>query len=69
MKRFPEVPRFIVIQLFKDFGGDEKKDLNFKVPPEFHADYKTFAVQCDVPMSEILYRSFQFYRMAMNWTR
>jgi hypothetical protein len=55
-------------QFFRDVGGDEKKDLNFKVPPDFHADYKTLAAQHGVPMSEILYRSFHLYRMALNWT-
>ncbi|BAE52070.1 MULTISPECIES: hypothetical protein [Rhodospirillales] len=55
-------------QFFKDAGSDEKKDLNFKVPPNFHADYKAFAAQHGVPMSDILYRSFQLFRLSLIWT-
>ncbi|OAN48315.1 hypothetical protein A6A05_15330 [Magnetospirillum moscoviense] len=49
--------------------GADKKDLNFKVPADFHADFKVFAAQHGVSMAEILFRSFHLYRTAVSWTR
>ena len=55
--------------IMRDDDETKKKDLNFKVPLDLHADYKMFAAQHGVSMAEILFRSFHLYRTAVSWTQ
>ncbi len=36
--------------------------LNFKVSPEFHREFKTYAAQHDISMLELLERCFKSYK-------
>ena len=36
--------------------------LNFKVPPEFKKEYRTYAAEKDMKMIEILMKSFDLYK-------
>ncbi len=38
-----------------------KKDLNFKVDPEFKKRFKTYAATRDISMVELLSAAFEFY--------
>ena len=39
-----------------------KKDLNFKVDPDFKRDFKRFAVDHDMTMHDLLIKIFKFYK-------
>ena len=51
-----------VIPLSKYDETDELMPLNFKVPPEFHREYKLYAVQHGMSMVDLLQLSFQHFR-------
>ncbi len=38
------------------------KHLNFKVPPEFHREFKTFAASHDISMTALLIEAFNILR-------
>jgi predicted HicB family RNase H-like nuclease len=38
------------------------KHLNFKVPPEFHREFKTFAASHDISMTALLIEAFHTLR-------
>ncbi|MCZ2152951.1 MAG: hypothetical protein LC114_03450 [Bryobacterales bacterium] len=43
-------------------ADDELTPLNFRVPAQFHREFKLFAVQHDISMVELLQRSFQLMK-------
>src|SRR4051794_6950397 len=40
--------------------------LNFRVPPSFRREFKTYAAQHDMKLNELLRRSFEAYRRAQG---
>ena len=42
--------------------SDIYKHLNFKVPPEFHREFKIFAATHDISMTALLIESFNILR-------
>lgn len=43
-------------------ASNELVSINFKVSPEFHREFKTYAVQHDISMVELLQRCFDVYK-------
>lgn len=37
------------------------KDMNFKVPPFFHREFKIYAAKCGMMMNELLFACFDYY--------
>jgi hypothetical protein len=46
--------------------NEPTKRVNFVVPASFAKQYKQFAFDQDVSMTELFKRTFDFYRKAMN---
>ena len=44
--------------------SDVCKHLNFKVPPDFHREFKTFAASHDISMTALLIEAFSVLREA-----
>ena len=44
------------------------KDLNFKVTPELHDQFRTIAFKERIPMAEILRRAFALYKEQQGYT-
>ena len=42
--------------------GGEVKTLTFKVSPDFHREFKSYATLNDLSMIELLYKAFEHYR-------
>ncbi len=42
--------------------SDIYKHLNFKVPPEFHREFKTYAASHDISMTALLIEAFNILR-------
>jgi len=50
----------------KKTASDDLRALNFRVPLEFRKEYKTFALEKELSMVELLRVSFEFYKKHHN---
>jgi hypothetical protein len=46
----------------KKAASNDLRPLNFRVPVEFKKEYKTYALEKELPMVELLRVSFEFYK-------
>ena len=60
------VPHGAVIPLKKLDDEEALKPLNFRVPPQFHREYKLYAVQNDMNMVELLRKSFELFKRSQG---
>jgi hypothetical protein len=56
------VPHGAVIPLKNLDDAEALKPLNFRVPPQFHREYKIYAVQNGMNMVELLRESFELFK-------
>ena len=52
----------VVANNVKKLESGDLKPLNFKVPPEFHTEFKTFASMHGMKMVELLEHAFELYK-------
>jgi hypothetical protein len=60
-KGAPPAAELVTNNLDKAEGG-EVKTLTFKVSPDFHREFKSYATLNDLSMIELLYKAFEHYR-------
>ena len=64
-KGAPPTTLQVVENLDKPEAGD-LKTLTFKVPPDFHREFKMYAVMHGMDMKELLMKSFERFREAQD---
>jgi ketopantoate reductase len=60
------VPHGAVIPLKNLDDAEALKPLNFRVPPQFHREYKIYAVQNGMNMVELLRESFELFKRSQG---
>jgi hypothetical protein len=55
-------PSMITLANLQKTESTELTPMNFRVPPEFHREYKVFAAQHGMSMVELLQESFRLMR-------
>jgi hypothetical protein len=50
------------VQNLKKIASNEKVQLKFDISPEFKKEFKTYALDNDMHMVELLQKSFEYYK-------
>jgi hypothetical protein len=61
-KGTPPLPTEVKVQNLEKIASNEKAQLKFDVSPEFKKEFKTYALDHDISMLELLQKSFEYYK-------